>query len=252
MGCGLVESGCRPTDGLLMITLDLTEAAMMTAMRTFLLSVLPAGTDVFKSQVNRVPEPACPNFVMMTPTLRTRLATNRDDYQDCAFTGSIAGTVLTVTAVEYGSLMVGAPVYTTASGLVASITAQGTGTGGVGTYTVSTSQTLASGPLFAGVGRVEQDTSATVQLDVHGPASADNVQRITSLFRDDFGCQAFEASGFAIQPLYTSEPAQMPFHNGEMQVEWRWTVDAVLEIKPIVQHPQQFADEVSVELYPVE
>lgn len=238
-----------------MITLDLTEADMMTALRGFLLRVLPAGVEVVKGQGNRVAEPKCENFVVMTPILRTRLATNRDYYDDCALTGSIAGTVLTVTAVEYGEVRIGAPLYSTTDGMVftgTAVTALGTGTGGVGTYTVSPSQTVASGPLYAGVGRVQQDTAATVQLDVHGPASADNVQRITTLFRDDYGCQDFEASGFAIQPLYTSEPAQTPFFNGEQQVEYRWTVDAVLEIRPIVQHPQEFADEVEVALDPVD
>ncbi len=235
-----------------MITLDITEKQVLTALRAFLLRILPAGTDAVRGQVNRVPEPMCPNFVVMTPIMRARLATNRDFYEDASFTASIAGTTMTVSAVEYGSIHLGAPVYSTADGQIASVTALGTGTGGPGTYTVSTPLTRSSGQLYAGVGRVQQDTSVTVQLDVHGPASADNAQIITTLFRDDFGCQDFEASGFSIQPLYTSEPMQTPFRNGEQQIEWRWTIDAVLEINPIVQHPQQFADEVSVELDPVD
>lgn len=59
-------------------------------------------------------------------------------------TGSIAGTTLTVTAVGSGTLAVGQPI--SGSGVTAGtyITALGTGTGGVGTYTVSASQTVAS------------------------------------------------------------------------------------------------------------
>lgn len=59
-------------------------------------------------------------------------------------TGSIAATVLTVTAVTSGVLSVGQTI--SGSGVTAGtkITALGTGKGGVGTYTVDTSQTASS------------------------------------------------------------------------------------------------------------
>jgi len=59
-------------------------------------------------------------------------------------TGSIAATTLTVTAVSSGLLSVGQTL--SGSGVTAGtkITALGTGKGGVGTYTVSASQTVAS------------------------------------------------------------------------------------------------------------
>lgn len=68
-------------------------------------------------------------------------------------TGSIAGNTLTVIAVASGTLAVG-QLLTDADGLIASgtyITALGTGSGGTGTYTVSTNQTLASETLYATV-----------------------------------------------------------------------------------------------------
>lgn len=56
------------------------------------------------------------------------------------FVGSITGTTLTVTFVEYGkSLAVGDTIYGTNIDSGTTITAFGTGTGGVGTYTVSNS-----------------------------------------------------------------------------------------------------------------
>ncbi len=55
---------------------SITEDAMMTAVRTFLLSILPDDIEVFQGQDNRVPEPVGPDFVMMTPRRRSRLATN--------------------------------------------------------------------------------------------------------------------------------------------------------------------------------
>jgi hypothetical protein len=69
-------------------------------------------------------------------------------------TGSISTTVLTVTAVTSGALTVGQPI--SGAGITAGtiITALGTGTGGVGTYTVSASQTAASTTVTA-LGAVE-------------------------------------------------------------------------------------------------
>ena len=61
-----------------------------------------------------------------------------------------AGTTLTVTAVSSGTLSVGQQVYGTGVSQLTRITALGTGTGGVGTYTVSTSQLVASTTLVTG------------------------------------------------------------------------------------------------------
>lgn len=60
-------------------------------------------------------------------------------------TGSIAGTVLTISAVATGVLYIGAVIVGTGVTVGTSIVAQLTGTpGGVGTYTVSASQTVSS------------------------------------------------------------------------------------------------------------
>ncbi|MDI3563559.1 hypothetical protein [Bradyrhizobium sp. Arg816] len=63
-----------------------------------------------------------------------------------AFTGSISGTTLSVTAVTYGTLAVGHRLGGAGVTAGTTITGLGTGTGGTGTYTVSTSQTVASTP----------------------------------------------------------------------------------------------------------
>jgi hypothetical protein len=60
------------------------------------------------------------------------------------FTGSIAATTLTVTAVTTGTLYVGAVITGTGITVGTTITALGTGTGGVGNYTVSPSQSVGS------------------------------------------------------------------------------------------------------------
>ena len=66
------------------------------------------------------------------------------------YTGSIAGTTLTVTAVSAGVLAVGQVISGTGVTAGTTITALGTGTGGTGTYTVSVSQTVASTTLTNG------------------------------------------------------------------------------------------------------
>ena len=63
-------------------------------------------------------------------------------------TGSISTTTLTVTAVTSGTLYVGQTIQGTGVTALTIITAFGTGTGGAGTYTVSTSQTVTSTTLY--------------------------------------------------------------------------------------------------------
>jgi hypothetical protein len=60
------------------------------------------------------------------------------------FTGSISGTTLTVSLVQSGTIAVGQAIFGQGIAQNSVITALGTGSGGVGTYTVSDSQTVAS------------------------------------------------------------------------------------------------------------
>lgn len=53
-----------------------TDDVVTTAVRKFLVAVLPTGWEAFLGQGNRVPEPNGENFVVMTPTHRDRLSTN--------------------------------------------------------------------------------------------------------------------------------------------------------------------------------
>lgn len=63
---------------------------------------------------------------------------------DFVGTGSISGTTLTITAVTSGTLKVNAPITGTGVSANTYITSFNTGTGGVGTYSVNNSQTVAS------------------------------------------------------------------------------------------------------------
>lgn len=99
------------------------------------------------------------------------------------------------------------------------------------------------GPGLAQERHALQPTQVTVQLDIHGPESSNTVQIISTLFRDDYGCDKFTASGYDVQPLHCSEPRQSPFLNEQQQIENRWTIDAVMQANPVVTTPQDFADD---------
>ena len=77
------------------------------------------------------------------------------------FTGSISGTTLTVTAITNGTIAASQALFGVGIAQETVITALGSGSGGVGTYTINTSQTVAS----------EQMNSATAGAVVTGAIS---------------------------------------------------------------------------------
>jgi hypothetical protein len=86
---------------------------------------------------------------------------------------------------------------------------------------------------------VMESAEITIQIDVHGPNSADNAKLIVVMWRTDFAVDTFAASNPSITPLYADEARQVPFHDGEQQVETRYTIDAVLQADQTVTVPQQ-------------
>jgi hypothetical protein len=236
----------------MIISLAPNETAIYAALRTFFQAVLPAGIEIIRSQDNRVPEPIGPDFVIMRSQEKPRISTNIDTFADAAFTASIAGNVLNVTAVQIGTIGVGAQLF--GSGVAANTVISGAvgGTGGVGTYTVSIPQTLGPTAMAAGIETMEQDTEVIVQVDVHGPNAADNAQLITTTFRDDFGVQLFGGPASSIQPLYTDDPLRVPFVNAENQWETRWVIGMHMEANVQVVVPQQFASAVKVNVISVQ
>lgn len=242
-------------------TLSLTESQTLAAIRAFLLAVATPATgtlSVIRAQVNRVPEPLG-DFIVMTPLLQQRLATNLTLYYDDIITGSIAGTTLTVTAVSStvnstslaaGMTLIddGWPTMRVAADTV--IVAQLSGTpGGVGTYTVSPAQSLDAETLYVGTRTDKIQANVTVQLDVHGPNSGNNVRVIDALFRSEYGTAFFEnlRPALDVAPLYCDDARETPFVNAEAQYEWRWSLDAHLQTNVTIGTPQQFATQVVVQ-----
>jgi hypothetical protein len=235
------------------LVLSPTQSAIQTALRSFLLSILPSGVEVIAGQANRVPEPSSPDFVVMTPILRQRLETNTDTFADVSFTASISGTTLDVTAIAYGIIEVGQAVFgeSVAAGTI--VAALGSGSGGIGTYTVNTSQGVGSEKMASGTEAIRQPTQVTMQIDVHGPNASDNAQTISTLFRDDRATTFFAASGYPVAPFYADDPKQIPFQNAEDQWEFRYVIDAVMQANQLVSNlPQQFADQLDVGLIAVD
>lgn len=262
-----------------------TQSTINTVLRSFLLELLPAGTEVFLGQVNRVPEPSAQDFVVFTPLRRDRIETNVDELSGIVFIGSISGTILTVSKMitpspfgigiwfeigvtpigYYGPVIkVGLPVQGPGINDATTITSLITGAGGVGTYGVAPSQTVASEYMFSGVGTFLQPTQVTYQIDVHGPNSADNAQVISTMMRDDYAVQRFAVitdaalgigigftigvspigegqQGQSIYPLYADDPKQIPFQNAEQQYEDRWTIELLIQANHTVSLPQPFS-----------
>lgn len=234
-----------------------TESQALTALGNVLVLALPSSVQVIQGQDNRVSEPAVPNFVVMQPIIRTRLSTNVDCYEDCAFIGSVLANVLTVTEsptiVMLGKIQPNLKPTLFGQGVMAGtkITAQtGGAPGGAGTYTVSVPQTLSSRPLAAGVLGMKQPTQLVVQCDVHGPASADNVQVISTIMRSAYGSDLFKDQNLGVALLYASDPRQSPFWNAESQIEKLWSIDINLQVSPVVSVPMQFFDAIQITLNP--
>jgi hypothetical protein len=244
-------------------TLSQTESQQLTALRAFLISILPIDqTQIVKGQVNRVAQPLNGDFVVYWPIQQRRLATNTNDYADNIFVGSIAGSILSVTELMQveGELSAGITLTDgTAGNILANtqILSQLSGSpGGTGTYSVTNTQVLSAETLYAGVSDALVPMEWTVQLDVHGPNSANNAVIVEGLFRSEYGTTSFAASGQAggydIQPLYCDDARQMPFLNGEQQIEYRWTLDLRMQINPIVRTQQDFATALDVNIIEVD
>lgn len=235
--------------------IDITEAAVREILRGALLDLTPSGvaSECILAQVNRVPEPALPNFCIMTPLRRERLATNIDSVEDVILQASIAGTVMTVTSVEdaFGnpqtSLRIGAALVGPNIAAGTTVVTQTAGPpGGAGTYSVSVSQSVASQAMYTGLLHARVSTMVVTQLDIHGPASPEWAQGVSTLLRDEWATSYFRQAMDGVMPLYTTDPRQMAFVNAESQYEDRWTLDTHIQANPTVSVLQEFASTVSV------
>lgn len=226
---------------------------LVSISQTVVQTTMSTGVSIVAGQQNRVVEPANPYFCVMTPIRFTRLATNIDTAADVKFTGSISGNTLTVSDVAFGQIVLGATVF--GSGVAANtvVTAFESGTGGVGTYTVSASQTVASETLSAGQKTLTQEAEVVIQIDVHSPdtLAGDFAQTASTALRDEFGVTFFaglSAPLNGVSPFFADDPKQIAFVNAESQYEYRWTLDAHFQANQTIVLPQTYADAASLTL----
>lgn len=228
-----------------------TQDDVTTLLGGFLRDIIGQDFIAVVGQVNRVSEPKDSNYAVMWPLRMPRLATNLDDFADTKFTASIAGTSMIVTAVDFGTLKVGAAVFgvnVTAGTTIVS----GPSDGGIGTYVITPTQTVASRTMAAGQQTLEQDVNLVFQLDIHGPAGTDNAGIVSTMFRDAYAVDWFAARSERVIPLFADDPRQGPFISGEEQYEDRWLVEISLQVNYLITVPQQFADTVTVVVTNVE
>ena len=229
-----------------------TQSTIQAALGNFLAYLLGPTFAIVEGQDNRVAEPSAQDFVVMTFMGMDRAATNFDTYQDCSFTGSIAGTTLTVSSILLGSIVLNTELFGTGVAQGTQILSQTSGTpGGVGAYKLSgAAQTVASEKMASGQVTLLQTLQVTYQLDVHGDHAASNAMLISTMFRDEVGQRIFGHYGASnIAPISCDSPTQMPFENENQQIETRWVLNADLSINVSMTAPQEFADKLKI--YPI-
>lgn len=125
-------------------------------------------------------------------------------------TGSISGTVLTITAFTSGALINGNPIGNTVGGVSAGtvITSFGTGTGGIGTYNINNSQTVASSTIISPF-----YTTATVTSQIENILQSTDCPMVPAGSRELYQPVHFRNSpvGGVGYPGSTSKP-QIDFH----------------------------------------
>lgn len=238
-----------------------TQIDVLDALKNFLTGVLPAGTPVLAGLLNRVAEVPDKEFVLMTVLRMMRLRTNVDSPEDLAFTASITGTLMTISAIDarFAGNPIAANLTVFGPGVAAGtlVVEQKSGTpGGVGIYSVSINQSVPSATLSAGTKELEAGSRVTVQLDFHGdPAkmtAGDMASTVQAAFRDAYAYSAFAPETSGISPLHADDPRLVPYVNENQQVELRWILEAELQVNQVIRVPAQYADAVSVEIISVD
>lgn len=84
-----------------------------------------------------------------------------------------------------------------------------------------------------------------VQVDIFGPAAADQMAAVKGVYRTSYAVSQFPTG---IAPLYCTDERQTSLVNDQQQYESRWTLTASLQYNPTVYIPKQFATALKVTL----
>ena len=94
-----------------------------------------------------------------------------------------------------------------------------------------------------GTKEAKKSTRYDIQIDCYGVNADEWSTIITNMFRDEYGCRMLAP---LMQPLYSTDPMQMPLTNAEQQYEQRWMITATVQINPVVTTEINFLDSVEI------
>lgn len=98
----------------------------------------------------------------------------------------------------------------------------------------------------------KQSKQWAAQIDCYGASANDCAAAISTALRTIYACDFFKATGLEIQPLYATDPQQLPLVTGENQYLERWGLQAVLQYNPVITVTQEFADQLVIGLINVD
>ncbi len=118
---------------------------------------------------------------------------------DGEFTGAISGSTLTVSAASFGVISIGQTVFGPGVAPGTKITALGTGTGGLGTYTVSVSQTVSSEAMSTGT---YKQTLANKNRAITTASIKTTDLHIENCYFNKFSSGSIDINGFSSSDIY--------------------------------------------------
>lgn len=89
-------------------------------------------------------------------------------------------------------------------------------------------------------------TQYEMWVDCYGPDAGNWAVMLTTMFRDQFGCDNFATNLPGSAPLYCSDPRQAALVTGEENYLKRWRFSALIQYNPVITTPQQSAIEIDV------
>jgi hypothetical protein len=89
------------------------------------------------------------------------------------------------------------------------------------------------------------------QIDCYGEEAASLADSLSTVFRSEWACDYFREHDDIMQPLYASNPRQLPFVNNSQQYEQRWSFDINVQPNAQTTLPQVFMTGVTIKLNPL-
>jgi len=95
-----------------------------------------------------------------------------------------------------------------------------------------------------------QPIDYAIQLDCYGPIAGDWVTMLSTMWNTEQACNLLEPYGF--DPLYSGNPHQIAFVDGEKQYQHRWVMDVHIQYNPAITTSMQFASSAEVDIINVD